>query len=59
MKFISQEKEVIIPEGVTVQVKSRVVTVTGPRGVLVKNLSHVPMELILSGKKLTVKVELD
>jgi large subunit ribosomal protein L9e len=56
MKYISQERDIVIPEEVTVTVKSRVVTVTGPRGTLVKNLAHVPMELVQGKKTLTVKV---
>jgi large subunit ribosomal protein L9e len=56
MKYISQEKEITIPDNVTLTVKSRVVTCTGPRGMLVKNLAHISMELIIKGTKLIVKV---
>lgn len=36
MKDIYKEEVLDIPEGVTVSIKSRVVTVVGPRGTLVK-----------------------
>lgn len=36
MKDISKGEEVIIPEGVTVDIKARAITVTGPRGTLKK-----------------------
>ncbi|GAA5990255.1 hypothetical protein JCM11641_001800 [Rhodosporidiobolus odoratus] len=45
MKQVYQEEEVIIPEGVTVAVKARVITVTGPRGTLQKNAQHVNMSI--------------
>ena len=56
MKTICAEKIVKIPEGVKVEIKARKVTVTGPRGQLVKDLSHVACELILKPKTVTVRV---
>ncbi|ODV89477.1 hypothetical protein CANCADRAFT_139857 [Tortispora caseinolytica NRRL Y-17796] len=41
MKFIQADQILQIPEGVTVSIKSRTVTVTGPRGSLTKNLGHI------------------
>lgn len=41
MKFVHSEQILDIPEGVTVDIKARVIKVTGPRGVLVKNLKHI------------------
>ncbi|GMM31695.1 ribosomal 60S subunit protein L9B [Martiniozyma asiatica (nom. inval.)] len=41
MKYVQSVESVVVPEGVTVSIKSRVVTVTGPRGTLVKALNHV------------------
>ncbi|CCD23417.1 60S ribosomal protein uL6 NDAI_0B03830 [Naumovozyma dairenensis CBS 421] len=41
MKYIQTEQSIAIPEGVTVNIKSRIVKVTGPRGVLTKNLKHI------------------
>merc|ERR1712029_428525 len=41
MLQIYKEEELEVPEGVTVAVKARVITVTGPRGTLQKNAQHV------------------
>ena len=41
MKYIQTDQILEIPEGVTVQIKAREIKVTGPRGVLVKNLKHI------------------
>ncbi|KAJ3342887.1 hypothetical protein HDU91_000476, partial [Kappamyces sp. JEL0680] len=57
MKFISQEKDISIPEGVEVTVKARIVTVKGSRGELTKNFQHVAVELSFPKEnKLRVKV---
>ncbi len=45
MKYISSEQEYDIPEGVNIEVKSRVVTVKGPLGTLTRSFKHVPFEL--------------
>lgn len=47
MKDISSVESLTIPEGVTVGVKSRIVTVEGPRGKLQKNVGHVQMDIQL------------
>uniref|UniRef100_A0A060T794 ARAD1B17864p n=1 Tax=Blastobotrys adeninivorans TaxID=409370 RepID=A0A060T794_BLAAD len=41
MKYIQSDENLEVPEGVTVDIKSRIVTVTGPRGTLTKNLRHI------------------
>ena len=41
MKHIQTEQTIAIPQGVTVAIKSRVIKVTGPRGVLTKSLKHI------------------
>ncbi|KAJ9144463.1 60S ribosomal protein L9 [Coniochaeta hoffmannii] len=41
MKYIHSEETLEVPEGVKVNIKSRIVTVEGPRGKLVKDLSHI------------------
>ncbi|SCU94262.1 LAFA_0F20802g1_1 [Lachancea sp. 'fantastica'] len=41
MKYIQTDQILDIPEGVTVNIKSRVIKVTGPRGALTKNLKHI------------------
>ncbi|KAL7421513.1 60S ribosomal protein L9B [Cryptotrichosporon argae] len=45
MKDISAVETLAIPEGVTVSVKARKVSVEGPRGVLHKNVGHVAMDI--------------
>ena len=51
MKDIYKDEEFDIPEGVTVNVKSRVITVKGPRGELTKSLRHIDMEIKKVGDK--------
>ncbi|KAL7666729.1 Large ribosomal subunit protein uL6 alpha-beta domain-containing protein [[Candida] zeylanoides] len=41
MKYIQTDQILEIPEGVTVDIKARVITVVGPRGTLTKNLKHI------------------
>lgn len=41
MKFIQTDQILEVPEGVTVDIKARIVKVTGPRGELTKNLKHI------------------
>lgn len=41
MKFIQTDQVLAVPEGVTVDIKARIITVTGPRGSLSKNLRHI------------------
>jgi large subunit ribosomal protein L9e len=36
MKQIYKEEELVVPAGVTVAIKARVITVVGPRGTLLK-----------------------
>ena len=45
MKYIVSEQELEIPEGVSVDVKSREVTVKGKLGTLNKSFRHIPFEL--------------
>lgn len=47
MLTIYKELDLDIPEGVTIQIDSRVVTVKGPRGELTKNLRHLAMDFRL------------
>ena len=54
MKQILSSQYVNIPEGVTIEHKSRVVTVTGPRGTLTRNLKHVSCEMCVVGDKMRV-----
>ncbi|GAA5835823.1 hypothetical protein JCM5353_003361 [Sporobolomyces roseus] len=45
MKQIYKEEELVIPAGVDITIKARVITVTGPRGTLQKNAQHVNMSM--------------
>lgn len=56
MKTIQCLKDVKIPDDVTVTVKSRKVTVTGKRGTLFKDFSHLRLDIRMINKK-TLRVE--
>jgi len=47
MRDVLQTEELKIPEGVTLNIKSRLITVEGPRGKLTKNVRHVNMDIQL------------
>merc|ERR1712131_379875 len=49
MKLLHHSQEVTVDEGVTCSVKSRLVTVTGPRGTLTKSLCHLKVEMKFTG----------
>ena len=38
-------RTVVVPEDVTLSIKSRVVTVKGPRGSITKDISHLPLDI--------------
>jgi len=51
MRDVLKTEELDIPEGVEVAIKSRLITVTGPRGTLKKNVRHVDMDIrLVKGK---------
>jgi large subunit ribosomal protein L9e len=51
MRDILSTEELEIPEGVEIAIKSRIITVKGPRGTLTKNVRHVDMDIrLLKGK---------
>jgi uncharacterized Fe-S cluster protein YjdI len=56
MKVINTNQLVKVPEGVDVSVKSRVVTVKGHRGTLVKSFKHLSLDIFMKDAK-TVQVE--
>lgn len=58
MRDVHSTEELDIPEGVKVAVKSRIITVEGPRGTLVKNVRHIDMDIRLVKTKNTAKVTL-
>ena len=45
MKDITANESLAIPEGVDIKIKSRIVTVTGPRGTLTKAVRHIQMDI--------------
>ncbi|RMD40893.1 hypothetical protein DV735_g4244, partial [Chaetothyriales sp. CBS 134920] len=47
MRYIFSQEQLVIPEGVTVHIRSRIVTVEGPRGKLTKDLSHIAVTFTL------------
>merc|ERR1712126_277272 len=56
MKVINTNQSVTVPDEVDVSVKSRVVTVKGSRGTLVKSFKHLAVDISMPDKK-TVHVE--
>ncbi|CAA7259863.1 unnamed protein product [Cyclocybe aegerita] len=57
MRDVLKTEELEIPSNVEITVKSRIITVTGPRGTLTKNVRHVDMDIQVVKDK-TVKVTL-
>ncbi|XP_071847871.1 large ribosomal subunit protein uL6-like isoform X2 [Apostichopus japonicus] len=51
MKVIHSDRTVKIPKDVDIHVRSRIVTVTGTRGVLKKNFKHLAVDIQMVGKK--------
>jgi large subunit ribosomal protein L9e len=52
MRDVLKTEELEIPEGINIDIKSRQITVTGPRGTLTKNVRHVDMDIrVVKGKK--------
>lgn len=54
MKTIRGSETVEIPEGITVTIKNRVVTVEGPRGKLVRNFRHTQIDMRMEGDTIHV-----
>ncbi|KAF2083497.1 ribosomal protein L6 [Saccharata proteae CBS 121410] len=57
MRYIHSEESLTIPEGVKVHIKTRVVTVEGPRGKLVKDLGHLSVSFS-HPKKNVINIEM-
>ncbi|KAH6854442.1 ribosomal protein L6, alpha-beta domain-containing protein [Chaetomium sp. MPI-CAGE-AT-0009] len=57
MRYIHSEETLEVPENVKVSIKSRLVTVEGPRGKLVKDLSHIAVSFS-SPKKNVIGIEI-
>merc|ERR1719454_1101164 len=45
MKIIRADKTIVIPKGIDVDIKSRVVTVKGKEGTLSRNFRHLPVTI--------------
>ena len=56
MKTVLKTGTVEIPDKVKVEIVSRVITVTGPRGKVTKNLKHLPIEMTFKDEK-TIKID--
>ncbi|KAL2913643.1 60S ribosomal protein L9B [Polyrhizophydium stewartii] len=56
MKSISQERDITIPDEVTLTANARVVNVKGPRGELTKSFKHIQLD-ITRPKKDTLRVK--
>jgi len=59
MKTIETTQKLVIPKGVTVEVNSRIVTVKGIRGTLIRSFKHLNLDMRIEGKikkKLLVSV---
>lgn len=51
VRSIVSNQKVTVPENVQVSIKARSVSVTGPRGKLVRDFKHLNIDIRLSGKK--------
>jgi len=58
MRDVLKTEELDIPEGIDVSIKSRLLTVKGPRGTLSKNVRHVNMDIRLHKSAKANKVTL-
>jgi large subunit ribosomal protein L9e len=58
MRDVLKTEELDIPDGVKVTIQARLITVTGKRGTLTKNIRHVDMDIRLQKKGKTNKVTL-
>merc|ERR1712170_15447 len=56
MKILNTSQSINVPEGVSVEIKSRVVTVKGPRGTLSKSFRHLSIDIFMPDSN-TIKVE--
>lgn len=56
MRTINANQCVKIPRGIEAHVKSRIVTIKGPRGVLKRNFKHLSLDISMVSPR-TLKVE--
>ncbi|MCJ1372365.1 hypothetical protein MMC20_003589 [Loxospora ochrophaea] len=57
MRYIHSQETLDIPDNVKVSIKSRLITVEGPRGKLVKNMAHLSVSFSQPNKK-SINIEL-
>ena len=57
MKTLVKDQAYDIPDGVTMTVKARVVTGKGPRGTIVRNFKHMPVDLTMTNDGRTIRIE--
>jgi large subunit ribosomal protein L9e len=57
MRYIVSTETLTVPEDVNVSIRSRIVTVEGPRGKLVKDLSHIAVTFVVP-KKQIIQIEI-
>ncbi|WYZ42968.1 hypothetical protein EsH8_VI_000667 [Colletotrichum jinshuiense] len=57
MRYIHSQESLVVPQDVKVHIKSRVVSVEGPRGKLVKDLSHLAVNFSQPTKG-TINIEI-
>ena len=50
MKTIVKSGAVTIPDGVKVEISARMITVTGPRGKIVRNMKHLPVDITFTSE---------
>jgi len=58
MRTIYSTRTLAVPEGVKVSIKTRTVTVTGPRGSLTRSFAHQALDLILEKDGKLIRAEL-
>lgn len=56
MRTINSNQCVTIPKDIKASVKSRIVTITGPRGILKRNFKHLALDIYMVNAR-TLKVE--
>jgi len=51
MKYIFSQEQLVIPDNVKIHIRSRIISVEGPRGKLTKDLSHIAVTFTLGKNK--------
>lgn len=56
MRTIAAEKSIVIPEGIKLECKGRLVRVKGPRGTLERSFTHTTTEMEVVGNRMYVRM---